>query len=237
MTVPRRFGLPAGIDRRGRLDRPGFRRHNFQGGCERLRSRPRYFLMKRLLNVGGGTKDIPLPPQYNGWEHSLLDIDPRGGPDIVCDAREMSRLPSGEFDVVYCAHNLEHYYRHDAAKVLLGFHRVLKDDGFAHIRVPDIGEVMRVVVKGGMDIDDVLYESQAGPITARDVIYGFGAEIERSGNDYYAHRTGYTRKSLAAILNRCGFSRVLFGSGYLEIVALAFKGEPNPLAEELLRQP
>jgi len=32
--------------------------------------------MKKVLNVGGGSKNIPIPPLYSGWEHVLLDIDP-----------------------------------------------------------------------------------------------------------------------------------------------------------------
>ena len=32
--------------------------------------------MKKVLNVGGNSKAIPLPPQYAGFDHVLLDIDP-----------------------------------------------------------------------------------------------------------------------------------------------------------------
>ena len=52
--------------------------------------------MQRLLNVGGNSRQIPLPPQYAGFEHLLLDIDPRGAPDIVCDARQMMTLAPGQ---------------------------------------------------------------------------------------------------------------------------------------------
>ena len=84
----------------------------------------------RVLNVGGGNKKIPIPEHYAGWEHLLLDIDPRGEPDIVCDARELRSLGESRFDAIYCSHNLEHYYRHDVLKVLAGMHHVLRDDGF-----------------------------------------------------------------------------------------------------------
>jgi hypothetical protein len=49
---------------------------------------------RKVLNVGGNSKEIALPPQYNGWQHVLLDIDPRGNPDIVCDARNLTSLPT-----------------------------------------------------------------------------------------------------------------------------------------------
>jgi hypothetical protein len=188
--------------------------------------------MKRVLNVGGGNKGIPLPPAYQGWEHVLLDIDPKGGPDLVCDARELTTLPPGQYDAVYCSHNLEHYYRHDVPRVLAGFRHVLKEDGFAEIRVPDLADLMQTVVRRGLDVDDFLYESPAGPITVRDVLYGYGVEIERSGNDFWAHKTGFTKKSLTAMLVRCGFPIVYNGSGNFEVAAFAFKRPPT---EETLR--
>ena len=77
--------------------------------------------MRTVLNVGGNTKEIPLPEQYAEFEHLLLDIDPKGSPDILCDARKLKTLEPGQFDAVYCSHNLEHYYRHDVKEVLTGF--------------------------------------------------------------------------------------------------------------------
>lgn len=193
--------------------------------------------MKTVLNVGGGSKTIPLPKIYQGWEHVLLDIDPRDGPDLVCDARELTTLPAAKFDAVYCSHNLEHYFRHDVPKVLAGFRHVLKDDGFAEIRVPDLADLMQTVVKRGLDIDDLLYQSAAGPITVRDVLYGLGTEIERSGNDFWAHKTGFTKKSLTAMLVRCGFPIVYNGTGNLEVAAFAFKQPPTEEIGRLLGLP
>ena len=181
---------------------------------------------KRVLNVGGNSKAIPLPPQYDGWEHHLLDIDPTGKPDIVCDARELATLEAEQYDAIYCSHNLEHYYRHDVAKVLAGFRHVLKADGFAHVRVPDMAEVMRRVVDEALDIEDVLYQSGLGPISALDVIYGYGRQIESSGCDFFAHKTGFTRKSLTQALARGGFTHVIATAASLEVAAYAFKQKP-----------
>lgn len=193
--------------------------------------------MKKVLNVGGNSKEIPLPPQYGEFEHLLLDIDPRGQPDIVCDARELTALEAGRFDAVYCSHNLEHYYRHDVEKVLAGFMHVLKDGGFAHIKVPDINEVMRITIDRGLDIDDVLYQSPAGPIMVLDVLYGYSVEIERSGQDFFAHKTGFTEKSLLKALQKSGFSKIYSGSGNLEITAIAFKNQPEQANLNLFNLP
>lgn len=193
--------------------------------------------MKKVLNVGGNSKEIPLPPQYIEFEHLLLDIDPRGSPDIVCDARKLSTIDAGQFDAVYCSHNLEHYYRHDVQGVLSGFLHILKNGGFAHIRVPDIHEVMRVTVERGLDIDDILYQSPAGPIMVLDVLYGYSVEIERSGQDFFAHKTGFTQKSLLNALQKAGFSKIYSVVGNLEINALAFKGVPDQAARTLFGIP
>ena len=193
--------------------------------------------IKKVLNVGGNSKEIPLPPQYAGFEHLLLDIDLRGSPDIVCDARKLATLDAGQFDAVYCSHNLEHYYRHDVRGVLAGFLHVLKDGGFAHILVPDIHEVMRMTIEQDLDIDDVLYQSRAGPIMVLDVLYGYGVEIEQSGQDFYAHKTGFTQKSLVKALTKAGFSKIYSKVGNLEVDAVAFKGAPDQTALTLFGLP
>ena len=181
---------------------------------------------KKVLNVGGNSKAIPLPAPYADYEHILLDIDPKGTPDLVCDARELVTLEPDQFDAVYCSHNLEHYYRHDVHKVLAGFMHVLKGDGFAHVVVPDIQEVMRLTVERGLDIEDVLYNSPAGPIRVLDVLYGYGREIEESGQDFYAHKTGFTKKSLVKALQAAGFRKHFVRTGNLEITVFAFRNEP-----------
>jgi SAM-dependent methyltransferase len=193
--------------------------------------------MKRVLNVGGNSKAIPLPSHYAGYEHLLLDIDPVGSPDIVCDARTLTALESSQFDAVYCSHNLEHFYPHDVRKVLAGFLHVLKDNGFVEIHVPDIDAVMRIIVARGLDIEDVLYESEAGPVTAIDVVYGWGLKIEQSGQDFFAHKTGFTRKSLTKALGASGFSTTFSASAGIEIRALAFKQSPEPSIRALLGLP
>ena len=188
---------------------------------------------KKVLNVGGNNKAIALPPQYAGFEHVLLDIDPEGSPDIVCDARELIQLQPNQFEAVYCSHNLEHYYQHDVAKVLAGFIHVLKPEGFAHIRVPDIPQVMRVAVQKDLDVEDVLYHSDVGPIRVLDVLYGHAKEIEDSGEDFYAHKTGFSAKSLYNALLKAGFSNAYCSIGNLEINAVAFLQSPDAANRQL----
>jgi SAM-dependent methyltransferase len=194
-------------------------------------------MKRRLLNVGGNLKALRLPAHFDGWEHHLLDIDPKVQPDILCDARQMGTLPGESYDAIYCSHNLEHYYRHDLPKVLAGFVHVLKPDGFAQVRVPDMKAVFEAMLAKNLDIDDTLYTSTAGPISVNDVIYGYGREIAESGQDFFAHRNGFTHRSLVLALSKAGFPLIFTGSPTYEISALAFKREPGPETRAFLGLP
>lgn len=190
---------------------------------------------RAVLNVGGNNKSIEIPECFMGWRHDLLDIDPGGKPDVLCDARELWKLPPRQYDAIYCSHNLEHYYPHEVPIVLKGFRMLLKKKGFAYIRVPDLLEVMKAVVERGMELNDVLYESPAGSILVRDVIYGYHRQIERSGSDFFAHKTGYTEKLLTNILMDNGFPYVYSDVAGYEIMALAFLAEPEAWQADVLK--
>ncbi len=190
-------------------------------------------LQKTLLNVGGNSKHIQLPEVYSGWKKVLLDIDSSIQPDICCDARNLLSLTPGEYDVVYCSHNLEHYYPHESPMVLQGFRHVINSKGAIDIHVPDLGQLMKIVINNDMDINDFLYQSAAGPITVHDVLFGYGVEIEKSGNDFFAHKTGFTVKSLEKLLKENGFPYVYSGIANLEIRAVAFLDTPNTFFKNL----
>lgn len=191
--------------------------------------------MKRVLNVGGNNKSIALPEEFIGWEHVLLDIDPAGQPDLVCDARKLDTLPAATFDAVYCSHNLEHYHRHEVPRVLAGFRHVLKPGGYTLVRVPDLREVLELAVERNLELEDVLYHSPAGPVTVHDIVFGFGPEIERSGNDFYAHKTGFSHASLTRCLTRAGFEHVFVGEAELDLVAYGFISPPDAATRQALK--
>jgi SAM-dependent methyltransferase len=180
----------------------------------------------RVLNVGGGSKEIAIPAHFDKWDKLLLDIDQKSCADVVCDARDMFDLPKEGYDAVYCSHNLEHYYRHDLPKVMAGFKHVLSEDGFIEIHVPNMLSVVRFI-QNGNDIDGVMYQSPAGPISALDMMYGHGGMIERSGNDFMAHKNGFTALSMTKILVEHGFKHVFIGESALEVIAFAFKKAPS----------
>lgn len=184
-------------------------------------------MKNRVLNVGGNNKAIPLPPFLQEFEHHLLDIDPIGKPDIVADARSLFHLPRASYDAIYCSHNLEHYLRHHASRVLTGFWHIIKPNGFVVIRVPDLIEVMERVINNALDLDGVLYRLESGqPIFVHDVLYGFGAQMEASGEEFYAHRSGFSEPSLRRFMFEHGFPWLVSSRGNLEVRVVAFKTRP-----------
>ena len=192
-----------------------------------------------VLNVGGYSKTIAIPSHFSGWKQVFLDIDPKSGADVICDARDLqSRLPA-QFDAVYCSHNLEHYFAHHVPRVLSGFHHVLKPDGFVDIRVPDIQALIEHLGRYKMGLEDPLYTSPFGPVTALDVIYGFGKEIEESGNDFWAHKTGFSPNRLERAVREAGFPYVSLRllPEHVEVRALGFKREPTPAQRDMLALP
>ncbi len=176
-----------------------------------------------VLNVGGFSKEIPLPTRYAGYEHVLLDISNlHGETNIVMDARKLilwaNALP--KFDAVYCSHNLEHYYLEDASLVMQGMFAVLKPGGSIELRVPDIQLVCEKLAAGASLYDET--ESGSG-VVWHDCIYGNTLERMRQGEEW-AHKTGFTETTLRTLLEGTGFVECQFaqGKGY-ELAALAFK--------------
>lgn len=189
---------------------------------------------KKVLNVGGNDKLIPIPPCFDGWQHDILDIDPSVSPDILCDARELWKLPPRQYDAIYCSHNLEHYYFHEVPNVLKGFKLLLKRDGFVYIVVPNIINTVKKLIDENMDLDDTLYVSPAGPIAAIDVIFGLRKQIQESGDDYFAHKCGFSETLLKKLLITHGFKCIISVVDDLNITAYGFYDEPsNKMLESL----
>ena len=76
------------------------------------------------------------PSHFDGWQHLLLDIDPRGQARYRLRCQKSKQTAAGQLDAVYCSHNLEHYYRHDGMRMLHGFRHGLKREGFVEIEYP-----------------------------------------------------------------------------------------------------
>ncbi|MBW8744695.1 MAG: methyltransferase domain-containing protein [Sphingomonas sp.] len=162
--------------------------------------------MKSVLHVGCGSATIAKMPagfQDGGWRELRLDIDPAHAVDFVGTMLDMHAVATDSVDALYSSHNIEHVDSHEVDVALREFRRVIKPDGFVVVTCPDLEAVARHVAEGRLE--DPLYTSSSGPISALDILYGHGAAIAR-GQVYMAHRTGFTAKTLAAHAQAAGFA-------------------------------
>jgi len=182
--------------------------------------------MKNVLHVGcGGHHIIGLHGfSKEEWREIRLDINPAVKPDIIASMISMPEVADDSIDAIYSSHNLEHLYPHEVPKALAEFKRVLRDDGFCLIIVPDIYEVAKLVVEGRLTAP--AYFSSVGPITPLDMMYGYQPSIAQ-GNLYMAHHTAFTMDSLRDAISQF-FHPSMLQRGNFSIVAFATKGSYDP---------
>lgn len=182
---------------------------------------------KTVLHVGAGhpkagaqmTQGFAQP----AWREIRLDIDPANQPDIVGSMLDMAAVADESVDAVYSAHNLEHVYAYEVELVLKEFLRVLKPGGFLVVTCPDLQAVGELLAQD--KLLDAAYQSQAGPITPLDILYGYRPALAQ-GNQFMAHKCGFTLNVLLGTLQANGFGaaaglRRLAG---FDLWALAAKG-------------
>lgn len=147
-----------------------------------------------VLHLGCGAE--PLPEWIEDREEVRLDINPAARPDVVASILDVG--PIGPFDVVFSSHVLEHVSPHEVDTALRESLRVLKEGGYAAHIVPDLEDIRPT--------DDVVYESDAGPVAGLDMYFGMRSMLAE--NPFMAHRTGFTRHNLAKAMVEAGFSRI-----------------------------
>ncbi len=156
-----------------------------------------------VLNLGCGEPGIgALPDLFSSWRQVRVDLDPSARPDIVADVTDLSPFESATADAIWTAHCLEHLYAHAVPLALAEIRRVLKDDGFGCVIVPDVQRVAALIAEDRMH--ETLYVSAAGPITPHDIIFGHGSAIA-GGHTAMAHRCGFTPTVLMRNLEAAGF--------------------------------
>jgi SAM-dependent methyltransferase len=178
---------------------------------------------KIVLHVGCSTynpEKLHHTFRNDEWQEVRLDIDPDVKPDIVCDMTDMSNIEDNVADAVWSSHNVEHLFAHMVPVALAEFYRLIKPGGFALITLPDIQMVAEYVARG--QLETTLYVSPAGPISALDVLYGFGRSIA-SGNEFMAHRTGFTAETLGSKLKQVGFTNIQVRRDRFDLWAVGYK--------------
>jgi hypothetical protein len=123
---------------------------------------------------------------------------------------------------VWSAHCIEHLYAHEVSRALGEFYRILADDGFACIVVPDLQAIASYIAADKLHAP--IYTSAAGPISAHDMVYGFGVAIAQ-GRVGMAHRCGFTPSLMVSRLQELPFGEILVRRrpSALELVAVVQK--------------
>ena len=118
---------------------------------------------------------------------------------------DMSAVESASVDAIYSVHNIEHVFAHEVQHVFAEFFRVLKPSGFVLITCPDLQTVCGLVEDN--KLTEAAYNSQTGPISPLDILYGHGAAVQE-GFQFMAHKISLTEKSLNQELMSAGFTNV-----------------------------
>ena len=185
-----------------------------------------------LINLGSGVKGGAwLPAFFSDWRELRVDADPGASPDLLADVTDLSAIESGSADAVWMAHCLEHLYLHQVGNAISEIYRILADHGFLCLIVPDLQALAEYVASD--KLHEVVYQSPAGPVTAHDIMFGYGPSLAR-GQLGMAHRCGFTPTLLANKLREAPFAElVLQRRPGPELAALALKRAP---ANEAARQ-
>ena len=161
---------------------------------------------KNVINLGSGETKLS---QMNYTEDLVdyneitVDLDLKNSPMICADMRNLSMISEESVDLVYSSHSLEHVAFHDVKTCLLEWFRVIKPGGEVRVIVPNLKRIFEYIKNG--NILDKVYDSDCGPISAIDMIYGYRKFLYH-GNEFMQHKTGFTKESAEIILVSLGFT-------------------------------
>ena len=176
---------------------------------------------KIVLNIGCGKTKLQSQSKYfSDWKEIRVDAYENDTADLITSIVDLNKVPNKSVDCIWASHVVEHNYWHDLPSVFNNMIRVLKDDGFAIIRVPDLGSIADKIKD---NLLDTVYESSAGPVSVIDMIYGHRGFIESWG-DGMCHKTGFTQKSMEKILSMLNIKAYVKSTDG-EVVTILFKDE------------
>ena len=141
---------------------------------------------KKILEIGAGEE----PYKTDEGEVLTFDIREAVNPDYRGDARLLP-FGTGEFDIVFSSHCLEHFQRDEWERVLHEWLRVMKPTGEFRLVVPNVEWALEKIQKGNLskrDREHVL-----------NVIYG------AQTYDYNHHGMGFTPSILRETFEDLGY--------------------------------
>ena len=174
---------------------------------------------KKILDIGAGGS----PLQTNEGHVITCDIRNDVGADYRCDFRKLP-FASGEFDVCYSGHSIEHVARGEVEPTIDEWIRVLKPDGELRLVVPNLEWAAKKIIAGDFGIE------KGTNVCAYDVFYG------QQLYDTDFHKTGFTPKSLELLLRSKGFKHFIVETPLYHIYMRAWRVKPKkiePMKAEL----
>jgi SAM-dependent methyltransferase len=191
---------------------------------------------KLVINVGcGPARKLTRSALFEDWRQLRVDIEESVDPDIIADLTDLSPIRDNIADAVWSSHCVEHLYRHQVRGAVDEFYRILSDDGFMVVLVPDLQAVAEKIIED--KFDEPVYDAPAGPVTAHDMFYGFGAAIA-GGQTSMAHKCGFTPTGLVNLMNESNFAEYAIRrlpSLELALVARKTIGDQETNCEALLQ--
>ncbi len=161
---------------------------------------------KLLVNLGSGPKGGWLPAMFAGWRELRVDSNPMAAPDLLADVTDLSAIESGSADAVWLAHCLEHLYLHQVGQAIAEAHRILADDGFLCLIVPDLQALAEYIASDRLH--EIAHQSPAGTVTVHDMVFGFGPYLA-NGQISAAHRCGFTPTLLVRKIQEAPFAEIV----------------------------
>ena len=189
---------------------------------------------KKLLHIGCGPQHILGKHGFDleEWEEIRLDVEASVQPDIIGTMTDMKDVATGSVNAIFSSHNLEHLVPHELPVAMGEFLRVLKDDGYLVVTLPDLQQVARLVAQD--KLDEPAYHTGAGlPICPMDILYGWRLAMA-NGQPYMAHRMGFTARTLQKALMQAGFGSVAIKRGNGDFALYAVASKPKLTSEALL---
>jgi predicted SAM-dependent methyltransferase len=132
-----------------------------------------------------------------------LDIDNKHNPDIIADVNNLSHIPDNYVNCVYTSHMIEHIDYFKVSPVLKELLRICKLGGIVRIVTPNLQVIGEHISKG--DLLTPIYDSNGGPISPIDIIYGHRHSVHRNRVDFMIHRTGFTKQVFEHIATENNF--------------------------------
>ena len=194
--------------------------------------------MKTVLHVGCGPQKKSNINGFNNdkWKEIRFDIDKEVKPDILGTLTDMKLVETNSVDAIYSSHNIEHVFPHEVPIVLKEFYRVLKEDGMVVLRCPDLQSACAAIVDD--KLLEPLYEASGFKIAPIDLLYGWRESLAL-GNEYMAHKCGFTYSVLNSLFLEAGF-KINYGGrnpDVFELFIVSFKQEKTEVEAESLGRP